>query len=234
MLAFVAVDGPNAAAAQSATVTGAGLTWTLVKRSDTQAGDVGDLEREGDRDAHQPDGHRHAAAHGLRRVADVIAYRNAAGTGVAGASGAPSGAPDIYLPGIPAGSWVFAVGNDWDRAVARTPVAGQELQHQWIDTGVRRHVLGAVHGGTEHGARARDDPRQRPDQRPLELRGGRGHAGRGHRHRDHRAGSRGGPALGDRRGLLLHAAPARGRSRCSRLSSRARPPASRPCARAGA
>jgi hypothetical protein len=30
---------------------------------------------------------------------------------------------------------VFAVGNDWDRAVARTPVTGQQLQDQWIDTG---------------------------------------------------------------------------------------------------
>jgi hypothetical protein len=30
---------------------------------------------------------------------------------------------------------VFAVGNDWDRAVARTPVAGQQLQDQWVDTG---------------------------------------------------------------------------------------------------
>ena len=30
---------------------------------------------------------------------------------------------------------MFAVGNDWDRAVARTPVAGQVLQDQWIDTG---------------------------------------------------------------------------------------------------
>ena len=38
VLAFVAFDGPNAAAAQSATVTGAGLTWTLVRRSNTQAG----------------------------------------------------------------------------------------------------------------------------------------------------------------------------------------------------
>ena len=54
---------------------------------------------------------------------------------MAGAAGAPSGAPDIYLPGIPAASWVFAVGNDWDRAVARTPVAGQQLQDQWVDTG---------------------------------------------------------------------------------------------------
>jgi hypothetical protein len=29
---------------------------------------------------------------------------------------------------------VFAVGNDWDRATARTPVAGQVLRQQWLDT----------------------------------------------------------------------------------------------------
>ena len=135
VLAFVAFDGPNSAAAQSATVTGAGLTWTLVKRSNTQAGTseiwsakaVGTLTNQT------------VTATPLRSGFDgsltVIAFRNAAGTGVAGASGAASGAPDIYLPGIPTASWVFAVGNDWDRAVARTPVAGQQLQDQWLDTG---------------------------------------------------------------------------------------------------
>ena len=134
VLAFVAVDGPNAAAAQSATVTGAGLAWTLVKRSNSQAGTseiwsakaVGTLT------------HQTVTATPLRAGFDgsltVIAYRNASGTGVAGATGAPSGAPDVYLPGIATASWVFAVGNDWDRAVARTPVAGQQLQDQWIDT----------------------------------------------------------------------------------------------------
>jgi hypothetical protein len=134
LLAFVAFDGPNAAAAQSATVTGAGLTWTLVKRSNSQAGTseiwsakaVGTLTNQT------------VTATPLRSGFDgsltVIAYRNASGTGVAGASGAASGAPDIYLPGVATASWVFAVGNDWDRAVARTPVAGQQLQDQWIDT----------------------------------------------------------------------------------------------------
>jgi hypothetical protein len=34
------------------------------------------------------------------------------------------------------GSWVWGVGNDWDRAVARTPVSGQILQQQWVDTRV--------------------------------------------------------------------------------------------------
>jgi hypothetical protein len=51
-------------------------------------------------------------------------------------SAAPSGAPDIYIPGVSAGNWVFAVGNDWDNAIARTPVSGQYLVHQRVDTSV--------------------------------------------------------------------------------------------------
>jgi hypothetical protein len=134
VLAFVAYDGPNGAGTQSATVTGAGLTWTLVKRSNTQAGtsEIWSAKATGVLT------NQTVTATPLRSGYDgsltVIAFRNAAGTGVAGAAGAPSGAPDIYLPGIPAASWVFAVGNDWDRAVAHTPVAGQVLQEQWIDT----------------------------------------------------------------------------------------------------
>ena len=43
---------------------------------------------------------------------------------------------DQHLPGISAGNWVFAVGNDWDQATGRTPVAGQVLVHQRIDGAV--------------------------------------------------------------------------------------------------
>ena len=66
----------------------------------------------------------------------LIAFTNAAGTSVVGRTGAPSGAPDIFLPGGIAGDWVFAVGNDWDSATARTPVSGQVLVHQKVDSQV--------------------------------------------------------------------------------------------------
>ena len=77
------------------------MTWTLVKRSNTQAGTaevwsakaVGTLTNQT------------VTVTPLRSGFDgsltVIAYRNASGTGVAGAAGAASGAPDVYLPGSP-------------------------------------------------------------------------------------------------------------------------------------
>ena len=66
----------------------------------------------------------------------VIAFTNASGPGIVNQTSAPSGAPDIYLRGVSAGNWVFAVGNDWDNAIARTPVSGQVLVHQRVDTTV--------------------------------------------------------------------------------------------------
>jgi hypothetical protein len=134
IVAFVSHDGPPGAAAQRSTVSGGGLSWTLVKRSDTQSG-VSEIW------AAKATGRLSGAvvtATPLRAGYDgmltVVAFKNAAGTGVAGTTGGPAGAPDIYLPGVQPGSWVFAVGNDWDRATARTPVAGQVLRQQWLDT----------------------------------------------------------------------------------------------------
>jgi hypothetical protein len=136
LVAFVAADGPLGAALQRTTVTGGGLTWSLVKRSDSQAGVSEIWTARATAKLTNASVTATPLRAGFDGLLHVIAYRNAAGVGVAGASGAPSGAPDIYLPGVAAGSWVFAVGNDWDRAVARTPVTGQVLQRQWIDSAV--------------------------------------------------------------------------------------------------
>ena len=134
IFAFVSADGPQASQAQRTTVTGGGLTWSLVKRSDSQAG-VSEIW------AAKATGQLSSATVTATPLVGrfdgsltVIAFTNAAGAGVVGAAGAPSGAPSIYLPGVSTGSWVFAVGNDWDRAAGRTAATGQVLQHQWIDT----------------------------------------------------------------------------------------------------
>jgi hypothetical protein len=121
LVAFVGYDGPLGSP-QTATVSGAGLTWTLLKRSNSQSG-TSEIWT--------------ARASGVLSnvtVMTVIAFTTAAGTGVVGQASAPSGAPDISLPGVTAGDWVFAVGNDWDQAVGRTVVSGQVLVHQRVDT----------------------------------------------------------------------------------------------------
>ena len=136
IVAFVAYDGPIGSP-QTATVSGAGLTWTLVERSNNQSGTAEIWAARTDDPlssvAVMSQSGQGTTYHGSLTV---IAFTNASGPGIVGRTSAPSGAPDIYLPGVAAGNWVFAVGNDWDRAVARTPVSGQVLVHQRVDTQV--------------------------------------------------------------------------------------------------
>lgn len=131
LVAFVGMDGPDAAA-QSSTVKGAGVTWSLVKRSNTQHGvsEIWTARAKGKLSKRTVTATPARAGH--VGALTVMAFRNAKGTGVAGAAGGPSGTPSIYLPAVSAASWVFATGNDWDGAVARKPVAGQVLHQQWL------------------------------------------------------------------------------------------------------
>ena len=136
LVAFVAYDGP-AGLPQTATVNGAGLIWTLLKRSNVQSG-TAEIWAAKSIDPltnvtviSQP-----AIGTNYNGSLTVIAFTNASGPGVVGQSSAPSGAPEIYLPGVSAGNWAFAVGNDWDNAITRMPVSGQVLVHQRIDTQV--------------------------------------------------------------------------------------------------
>jgi hypothetical protein len=135
LVAFIAYDGPSNAA-QTASVSGAGLSWTLVMRSNTQYGTSEIWAAKASFTLSNVTVTSQPGFSGYHGSLVVVAFTNASGPGVTGRAGAPSGAPDIVLPGISAGNWVFAVGNDWDRAVARVPVAGQVLVHQRVDTTV--------------------------------------------------------------------------------------------------
>ncbi|HME72427.1 MAG TPA: hypothetical protein VKM54_21570, partial [Myxococcota bacterium] len=136
LVAFVAYDGPTTAP-QTATVSGAGVPWQLVTRSNAQFGTAEIWVAKATNMltsvtvTSQP-----GVPGGYHGSLTVIAFANASGAGMVGQASAPSGAPDISLPGVSAGSWVFAVGNDWDQAIARTPVSGQVLVQQNIDTAV--------------------------------------------------------------------------------------------------
>ena len=135
LIAFVAYDGPSGSA-QTATVSGGGLTWKLVQRSNGQSGTAeiwtataptapftGTVTAQPVSSA--------GAWHGS---VTVVGFTNASGTGIVGKASAATGAPDVKLAGVSAGNWVFAVGNDWDNPIARTPISGQVLVHQRVDT----------------------------------------------------------------------------------------------------
>ena len=135
LIAFVAYDGPSGSQ-QTASVTGAGLTWALVQRGNSQAGtaEIWSARATGSLSgvtvvSRPGTGSYHGSL-------TVIAFSNASGIGSTGSASGLSGAPDIPLSVASAGNWVFAVGNDWDHAIDRIPVSGQVLVHQWKDTGV--------------------------------------------------------------------------------------------------
>jgi hypothetical protein len=136
LVAFVSYDGPSNSP-QTATVTSSSLIWRLVKRSNHQAG-TAEIWMAYASDS--PETFSVTAQSGVGTTyhgsLTVIAFTNASGPGIVNQTSAPSGAPDIYLPGVSSGNWVFAVGNDWDNAIARTPVSGQVLVHQRVDTQV--------------------------------------------------------------------------------------------------
>jgi len=133
LVAFVAYDGPNGTP-QTATVTGAGLNWQLAKRSNAQNGTAEIWVAKATDFLSSVTVSSQPGNSGYHGSLSVLAFTNAAGPGTVGQASAPSGAPDIYLPGVFAGNWVFAVGNDWDNAIARTPVSGQVLVHQRLDS----------------------------------------------------------------------------------------------------
>jgi hypothetical protein len=132
LVAFVGYDGPDNSP-QTATVTGAGLTWQLAKRSNAQNGTAEIWVAKATDFLTSVTVSSQPGAGGYHGSLSVLAFTNAAGPGIVGQASAPSGAPDIYLPGVFAGNWVFAVGNDWDNALGRTPVGGQVLVHQRLD-----------------------------------------------------------------------------------------------------
>ena len=137
LLAFIATDRASLPNTTVKNITGAGLTWVLVNRTNTEPG-TAEIWR-----AFAP-----AVLTNVRITATlsqsvvssmtIVGFTGAANTGTngSGAIGAVGSgfdsriAPTASLTATQSGSLVVGVGNDWDNAIARTPVAGQTLMHQ--------------------------------------------------------------------------------------------------------
>ena len=138
LIALAASDGPTAGVNnQNLTISGAGLTWARVKRAATQRG-VAEIWTA-------------TAATTLSNVSvtstqsvttvnglavnqslQVIAFTGAAGVGASNLASGVSGAPTVSLVTQGAGSVVYGVGIDFDRAIARTVPAGQTKVHEFL------------------------------------------------------------------------------------------------------
>ncbi|GAA5185533.1 hypothetical protein GCM10023322_29790 [Rugosimonospora acidiphila] len=133
LVAFVAADGPSGKT-QSATVSGGDLHWTLAKRENTQYGDSEIWTARAPDSAGPVSVTSSLARTGYRQQLAVTAFASATGVGAVAGASAGRGAPSITLTTAGADSWVFAVGNDWDRSVPRTPAPGQTIRAQSTDS----------------------------------------------------------------------------------------------------
>ncbi|HET9411235.1 MAG TPA: Ig-like domain-containing protein, partial [Candidatus Saccharimonadales bacterium] len=123
-LAFIAVDGPAGTGTQNiSSVTGGGLTWTLRKRANAPGSGSSEIWQAVATTAKSNVSVKATMAKtgyvGQLTVATFTGANLSQNGAVAGAS-ATSGAASISLTTTRQNSWVWGVGNDWDRAVART------------------------------------------------------------------------------------------------------------------
>jgi hypothetical protein len=135
LVAFVGSDGPAAANAQTVTVSGAGLTWTRVRRV---AGSFGDAEiwtatAPGLLTNVTVSSTQASSAH---QSLTVIAFSGSAGVGASAGASAANGASSVSLATTSVNSLVYATGNDWDGASARSMAAGQTKVHEFVDSAV--------------------------------------------------------------------------------------------------
>src|SRR5262245_55941381 len=137
LLAFVSADYLSGANTTVTALSGGGLTWSLVVRSNAQSG-TAEIWRAF---ATSPLTNATVTATLSQSVVSsltVVAFDgvDTSGTNGSGAIGAtqaasaPSGAPTATVTTTRDGSWVFGVGEDYDNAIARTPGAGQSPVHQ--------------------------------------------------------------------------------------------------------
>jgi hypothetical protein len=137
LLVFVATDYLSGANTSVTNVTGAGLTWALVKRSNTQSGGA-EIWRAFSTATLTNVSVTAALSQSVESSITVLSFTGAdrSGTngsgaiGAVGGASASSGAPTATLVTTRSNSWVFAVANDYDNAIIRIPGAGQKLVHQ--------------------------------------------------------------------------------------------------------
>jgi hypothetical protein len=119
---------------QTLTVSGGGLSWTLVRRVNTRLGASEIWQALAPSTLSNVNITLTQSQTNHRQSLTVVAFAGASGVGSSNTANAASGAPTVTLTTTKAGALVYGVGNDYDNAVARTVGAGQTKVHEWVDT----------------------------------------------------------------------------------------------------
>jgi hypothetical protein len=134
LLAFVSSDGPSGGGQTISGVIGGGLTWTLRTRANGQPGTAEVWQAVAPVPLTNVTVTATRAKGGYQGSITVAAFTGAdtSVNGAAASSSAATGAPSVPLTTTKAGSWVWGVGEDWDRAVTHTPATGQTIVDQFL------------------------------------------------------------------------------------------------------
>jgi hypothetical protein len=131
LVALVASDGPTTGANnQLMTISGANLTWTRVARANTSRGvsEIWTANAAGSLTGAQVTSTQSVTVvlgAAVNQMVVVAAFSNASGVGATNIRSGATGAPTVSLLTTSDDSLIYGVGNDFDRAVARTVGAGQ-------------------------------------------------------------------------------------------------------------
>lgn len=140
LLAFISTDAKSAGITITG-VTSTGLTWVLVQRANAQMGTV-EIWRAFASGALSNVAAKANISQSVAASITVMTFTGVDTSGVNGsgaignanAASASSGTPSVSLTTSHNGSWIVGVGNDWDRAVVRTPGTNQSLVHQFLSS----------------------------------------------------------------------------------------------------
>jgi len=140
LLAFVST-GAKSAGVSVTGVTGAGLTWVFVKRTNVQMG-TAEIWRAFAPTTLSAVNVKATMSQSIAASITVVSFSgvDSSGTNGSGAVGATGsgnanpGAPTATLVTSRNNSWVFGVGDDWDRATSRTIGPNQKMTHQYLSS----------------------------------------------------------------------------------------------------
>jgi len=141
ILAFISADGPassgnpGAGAQRVSAVTGGGLNWTLVKRSNSYGGTAEVWQAHATSLVSGATVTAKLAKGGFDGSITIAAFANTPGVigdsaAAAGKTGAPTVTPSVSGD---APAQVWAVGHDWSRATTPVPLPDQALTHEFTD-----------------------------------------------------------------------------------------------------